>query len=102
MAITSSTRPLRTADDDVLGCSGCIGTEGIARLWAAVLEVPYVNADDDFFNLGGNSLRAIRMLAEISRLTNIELGTRVLYENPTPETFHARVHAGVTGSRLLN
>jgi len=72
--------------------TSCIGTAGLVRLWSQALDVPDVNADDDFFNLGGNSLRAVRMLAEISRLTNIEFETRVLYENPTPAAFHARLH----------
>jgi hypothetical protein len=66
--------------------------EGLVRLWSEVLEVPDVDEYDDFFNLGGNSLRAVRMLAEISRLTNLEVSTRVLYENPTPASFHARLH----------
>lgn len=70
-----------------------IAPEDIAELWAQVLEVPDVGPHDDFFNLGGNSLLAVRMLAEISRLTNVELGIRELYENPTPTALHAELSA---------
>jgi phosphopantetheine binding protein len=101
MVMTSCPRRPRRAEGDILGDAGCIGVAGIVRLWAAVLEVPDVGAHDDFFNLGGNSLRAIQMLAEIARLTNVELGTRALYENPTPVTLHAQVHASLTGEVRL-
>lgn len=101
MVMTSCARRPRKAEDDIPGDAGCIGVTGIVRLWTAVLEVPDVGAHDDFFNLGGNSLLAIQMLAEIARLTNVELGTRALYENPTPATLHAQVHAGVTSEGRL-
>jgi hypothetical protein len=70
----------------------CIGTAGLVQLWSEVLEVPDVDASDDFFNLGGNSLRAIEMLAQISQVMNLQFTTRVLYENPTPAAFHERLH----------
>jgi phthiocerol/phenolphthiocerol synthesis type-I polyketide synthase E len=71
----------------------CIGTTGLVRLWSEVLEVRDVDADDDFFNLGGNSFLALQILTAVARLTNREFTTRMLYENPTPAAFHARLHA---------
>jgi hypothetical protein len=99
MAMTPCSQQLRPADD-ALDHVGCIGTTGLIQLWSEVLEVSDVEACDDFFNLGGNSLRAIRILAEIARLMNFEFTTRVLYENPTPAAFHARLHE-LAASALL-
>lgn len=55
----------------------------LALIWADALHRPQVGRSDSFFELGGNSLRAARLLA----LTDQKLGTKVttqqLYENPT-------------------
>jgi acyl transferase domain-containing protein len=37
----------------------------IAEVWRAVLRVPHVGIDDDFFELGGQSLHATRVLARL-------------------------------------
>ena len=92
MAMTLCAQQLRMVED-APGHGDCIGMAGFVRLWSEVLEVPDVEADDDFFNLGGNSLRAVQMLAELSRLTSLRFTTRVLYENPTPAAFHEHLHA---------
>ena len=40
----------------------------IARLWAEALEVETVGADDDFFELGGDSFRATRLLRAMNEV----------------------------------
>lgn len=37
-------------------------TELLRRLWAEALEVPLVGLDDDFFDLGGDSLAVARIV----------------------------------------
>lgn len=37
----------------------------IAEVWCEVLRVPHVGVDDDFFDLGGHSLHATRVLARL-------------------------------------
>ncbi|MEQ9248440.1 MAG: condensation domain-containing protein, partial [Nitratireductor sp.] len=37
----------------------------LGRIWARVLDVPRVNANDDFFALGGHSLLALRMFSGV-------------------------------------
>ncbi|MEE3922672.1 phosphopantetheine-binding protein [Micromonospora sp. BRA006-A] len=41
----------------------------VAATWRDVLGVPEVGLDDDFFEMGGHSLLAIRMLACCARRT---------------------------------
>jgi amino acid adenylation domain-containing protein len=56
----------------------------IAALWAEVLGLERVGRDDNFFDLGGNSLQAVRMLARLRQQhgDNVTLGT--LLHRPTP------------------
>jgi non-ribosomal peptide synthetase component F len=45
----------------------------IASIWRDVLKVAAVSRDDDFYRLGGNSLAAMRMVAEIERIYEIDV-----------------------------
>src|SRR4051812_26952886 len=52
----------------------------VAAIWADVLELDAVRPDDDFFELGGDSLSAVQILTRISRrfnykVTEVELFT---------------------------
>jgi nonribosomal peptide synthetase protein VioO len=53
---------------------GPLATEDVAALFARVLEVDRVGHEDDFFDAGGDSLLATRVLSGIARASGIELG----------------------------
>jgi nonribosomal peptide synthetase DhbF len=55
----------------------------VARIWADVLGVPSVGAHDDFFDLGGNSLHAARIVHRIRRSHRADIGLPAIYEAPT-------------------
>ncbi|MBK0390998.1 acetoacetate--CoA ligase [Ramlibacter algicola] len=55
----------------------------LCRLWAQVLGLPAVRAEDDFFALGGNSLRAARLLREVQHATGCALPLSSLLVAPT-------------------
>ena len=61
----------------------------LAKIWADVLEVPQVGLHDDFFKLGGHSLKAINLVSTIKK----QLGVRV----PLISIFQ-----GITISDLVN
>jgi len=55
----------------------------LARIWSRVLDLPAVGVHDDFFDLGGHSLVAVRILARISEAFGREVSLKTLFENPT-------------------
>jgi amino acid adenylation domain-containing protein len=57
--------------------------EEVARCLAEVLGVPRVGAQDSFFDLGGNSLQALRVVSRLSRSFGLKLRVRLLYGNET-------------------
>ncbi|MEO3814911.1 AMP-binding protein, partial [Sphaerisporangium sp. B11E5] len=55
----------------------------LCDLFAEVLGVPTVNADDNFFDLGGHSLMAVRLLNLVRGTMGVELDLRDMMRNPT-------------------
>jgi len=55
----------------------------LAHVWAEALGRAQVGRDESFFELGGNSLRATRLLALTDRKIGVRVSTQELYENPT-------------------
>ncbi len=57
--------------------------EELAGLFAALLGVSQIGIDDSFFDLGGHSLIAVRLFAQIKRAFDVEFPLSVLFEAPT-------------------
>ncbi|ACZ85401.1 SDR family NAD(P)-dependent oxidoreductase [Streptosporangium roseum] len=55
----------------------------IARVWSDGLGVSRVGIDDDFFELGGNSLIAVQLIASLRKAVGVKLPMRSLFESPT-------------------
>ncbi|ABG99591.1 non-ribosomal peptide synthetase (plasmid) [Rhodococcus jostii RHA1] len=55
----------------------------VANVFARILAVPAVGADDSFFDLGGDSLSATRVVAVINAEQGTSLGVRELFDTPT-------------------
>ncbi|GAA2696431.1 hypothetical protein GCM10010412_090320 [Nonomuraea recticatena] len=61
----------------------------LAGLWSEVLGVEPVGTRDNFFDLGGNSLVALQMLALVKKRHGIAVPTVTLFEAPTVQTLAA-------------
>jgi len=55
----------------------------IATVWAQVLGIEQIGLYDNLFELGGNSLIALRIISRLKRSRNIELPLVALFESPT-------------------
>jgi len=56
----------------------------IAEIWKKVLNIKKIGVNDNFLDLGGNSLKAVQVLAEISNKFNIDLLLKDLFKYNTP------------------
>jgi thioesterase domain-containing protein/acyl carrier protein len=57
--------------------------ETLAGIYAQVLGVERVGVDKSFFDLGGDSLSAMRLIAAINRALDIHLAVSALFEAPS-------------------
>jgi amino acid adenylation domain-containing protein len=57
--------------------------ERLTRIWSEVLGTGPVQPSDDFFELGGTSLLAIRMIARVEREFGSRMAARSLFHAPT-------------------
>lgn len=55
----------------------------VAALWTELLQIPSVRLSDHFFECGGHSLLAARLLVRIQDVLGVEVSLRALYESPT-------------------
>ncbi|TCO45308.1 beta-ketoacyl synthase N-terminal-like domain-containing protein [Actinocrispum wychmicini] len=64
--------------------AGHDAAETVAMLFAEVLQTPEVADDDDFFELGGDSLTAVGLIARIEDTFGVTPELAMLFDHPTP------------------
>ena len=57
--------------------------EMIVEMWSEVLGLEKIGVTDNFFDLGGHSLKATQVLARVEEAFGVELPVRSLLEAPT-------------------
>lgn len=55
----------------------------LAGLWAETLGVAHVDVDENFFELGGDSLLATRIIARLRSDYGVEMSPEMLFDLPT-------------------
>ncbi|MFE7853363.1 amino acid adenylation domain-containing protein [Streptomyces sp. NPDC057403] len=63
----------------------------VAQIWCEVLDLPRVGVHDDFFALGGHSLRAVSVASRLRTAFDCPFQVRDLFEHPTVERLAAEV-----------
>ena len=73
----------------------------IAQIWAEVLDLERVGVYSNFFEIGGHSLRATRVISRIHKTFGIELPLRSLFEFSTVAALSEKIDAARGAARLL-
>ena len=55
----------------------------LTKVFEELLDVQSVGVNDDFFDIGGNSLMAAQAMTRIQRELNIDIPLRTIFEHPT-------------------
>jgi acyl-coenzyme A synthetase/AMP-(fatty) acid ligase/acyl carrier protein len=71
---TDAPRPLRNGVET-----------SVARIWAELLESSNIGARDNFFEIGGHSLKASALAARLSAEFGVDVSLRTVFDSPTVE-----------------
>ncbi|SLK53279.1 D-alanine--poly(phosphoribitol) ligase, subunit 1 [Mycobacteroides abscessus subsp. abscessus] len=75
--------------------------EILAGIYARVLDVERVGVDDSFFDLGGDSVSTMRLVAAVNAALNADLSTRTVFDAPTIAQLALRIGEGAGGPEPL-
>lgn len=71
----------------------------LAAIWCDVLHVPTVGIDNNFFELGGNSLLAGQVIARVRRVFKVQGPVTWLFESPTVRDLAARLEPEIGSTK---
>ncbi|MEU4569774.1 amino acid adenylation domain-containing protein [Micromonospora sp. NPDC023956] len=91
-APTSADRTARVTGDDP---RTAVETE-LSGLWQSVLGVERVGRTDDFFAIGGNSLRALQVLNRVNATFGVRVTVRQFFAEPTVRHMAATIQRSLT------
>jgi acetoacetyl-CoA synthetase len=71
-------------------------TGALTEIWERVLQQSPIGPDDNFFDLGGDSLTAVTLFLEIEKLCGRQLPTVMIYNAPTISALAAELERPAT------
>jgi phthiocerol/phenolphthiocerol synthesis type-I polyketide synthase E len=86
------------AQDDSIEVSTDDVLDRVCRIWASVLGLPRIEPDANFFDIDGDSLSAVEVLAMVRDAFGVELDIAVLIDAPTVRDFAELIVEARTGS----
>jgi amino acid adenylation domain-containing protein len=88
-------------DVDRYRAPGSAIEEILAGIYAGVLGLERVGVDDSFFELGGDSISAMRLIAAINTSLDADVAVRAVFETPTVARLAPRIGVGAGGLEPL-
>ncbi|WP_391204476.1 amino acid adenylation domain-containing protein [Psychrobacillus sp. L4] len=55
----------------------------LSEMWTEILDTEKISINDNFFHLGGHSLKATVLMAKVHKELDVEIPLKVLFDNPT-------------------
>lgn len=68
-----------------------IDDKDILEIWMKVLQLENINDNTNFFELGGNSIKAIQLVEEVNRKFQMNLKVKSIFKNPLFSNFKSYV-----------
>jgi hypothetical protein len=101
MKIDSEARPASGGNLDT--CTSMVSRGSavalLSEIWREVLKLENIGSEDEFFELGGNSLTGMRMVARVRDTFAIDLPLRTLFENRRLRELAEAIEIAVKESR---
>ena len=57
--------------------------ESLLEIWKEILELEHIGIGENFFAIGGHSLKATQVVSKIKKVLNFEIGIREIFNSPT-------------------
>ena len=73
----------------------------VAAIWSRLLDRPHIGRDEDFFDLGGDSLKTLDMMFALEEELGVDLPITIIFEAPTVAALSAAIEARATPSASL-
>jgi acyl carrier protein len=73
--------------------------DAIAKIWSEVLRLPHVDNHANFFEIGGDSLKAMDVIARVSEVLKVDLPLIAFFEDPTVSHLASLVSGGKNASQ---
>nr|WP_315248565.1 non-ribosomal peptide synthetase [uncultured Flavobacterium sp.] len=70
-----------------------IENESLQLIWSKILGGLNFNDNDDFFDIGGDSLKALILLNRVNKVFNVDINLNTFIENPTFEALSDMVNS---------
>ncbi len=92
-AILNDLKSLKT--EDTFEAPVCTIENQVASVWAKILKLPKVSRNDNFFEVGGDSLLATQVISELEKLSlTSEAPLKALFESPRLKDFAGTLSQG--------
>jgi len=66
----------------------------LLNIWSEMLNLPVADSRADFFEIGGDSLMAVRLFTEIERELDVQCNPHEFFKEPTVETLAKLIRSG--------
>lgn len=71
------------ADDKPLAAPCTPAEIQVAEIWSQILKIEFIGREENFFHLGGDSLRATQIIVRLNAALDIQLAPQILFKHPT-------------------